>query len=45
MNLRHWSLMLHDLDGTVHCAFVLVSFQTLLNHIQTYVLVTLLGDS
>lgn len=41
MNLRHRSLMLHDLDGTIQCAFVLVSFKTLLNQ-DTYVSVLLL---
>lgn len=30
INLRPWSLVFHDLHGTVQCAFVLVSFQTLL---------------
>ena len=35
VNLRHWSLILHDLYSTVQCAFVLVSVETLLDNIHT----------
>ena len=42
MNLRQRSLMLHDLDGTVQRALVLVSFETLLKYKHIYMLVALL---